>query len=200
MCGSGVGGLAGFEEREEASCGVVGGAFFGELLAGAHEGGAEAGWLERLEQVVERVDLEGVHGVFVEGGDEDDGRGFFLQLAQDGEAGQLGHLDVDEKDVGEALAQSGEGGAAIRAFANNLNVGLGGEEGADALPGEGLIVDDEGGEFHAGTTVVATGRSVRKGKTISTRTPPSGGEMSVRRARPWWRARRRSVELERPMP
>jgi len=130
--------LAGFEEREEASRGVVGGAFFNELLAGALQGRAEPGGLEGLEEVVERVDLEGVDGVFVEGGDEDDDGGFFLQLTQDGEAGQLGHLDIDEKDVGEALAQSGEGGAAVAAFTNNLDVGLGGEERADALAGERL--------------------------------------------------------------
>ena len=198
--GGGAGGGARFEEGEEARGGVVGGVFSRELVAGALEGSAKAGGFERFEEVVERVEFEGADGVGVEGGDEDDDGRFLLEFAEDGEAGHLGHLDVEEENVGEALAEGGESGAAVGALAEDLNVGLGGEEGADALAGERFVVDDQGGEFHAGAVAPTPRRSVQKGNTTSTRTPPAGGERRVRRARPAWRVRSRSSELARPMP
>ncbi len=77
-----------------------------ELLAGPGERFVEALAVERLEQVVEGVDVERAQRVVIEGGDEDDERhprradGF-----DDVEAGGAGHLDVEEHQVGFAACR-----------------------------------------------------------------------------------------------
>jgi hypothetical protein len=78
---------------------------------------------ERLEQVVDRVHLERAQGELVVGGGEDIvrfGAGQFDHL----EAIELGHLDVEEHQFRLQLADGLDGLEAIRAFADDLDVGM----------------------------------------------------------------------------
>ena len=81
----------------------------GQALLGARERRAQAGVVERLEQVVDRVDLEGAHGVRVIRRDEDRGRqDLGTERLQHLEAIDLGHLHVEEHELDlRALDQRG---------------------------------------------------------------------------------------------
>ena len=60
--------------------------------------------LDGFEQVINRVELEGSHGVLVIRGDERDERhSLFLQHAYDTDTVELGHLQVEEREVGPFL-------------------------------------------------------------------------------------------------
>src|SRR6266446_5559941 len=73
--------------------------------------------VERLEEIVERLNLEGVHGVLFEGGDEHDrGRTLVVYGRGDREAVEVGHLDIQEHQVGRAAAQQLHRIAAVRAL------------------------------------------------------------------------------------
>ena len=55
---------------------------------------------ERLHQVVDRVGLEGLQRVLVEGGHEDDGAGVRrADMLEHAEAVQARHLDVEEHEL-----------------------------------------------------------------------------------------------------
>ncbi len=72
--------------------------FFGSL-----QGFGDAGFVEGLEDVINGVYVEGLDGVVVEGGGEDDLRDAqvaFEELFDYAEAVQAGHLDVEEDEVG----------------------------------------------------------------------------------------------------
>src|SRR5207245_1551188 len=61
--------------------------------------------IERLQEIVERLDLECAHGVLVEGGDEDDRRGALVTRGRGHrETVEVGHLDVQEDQVGRPTA------------------------------------------------------------------------------------------------
>ena len=106
------------------------GCFFGEVLlldafAGAAEGLEDAAAIEGLEQVVDRVHVEGAHGVLVECSGEDDlrhgaGRFFVEELFDDGEAIEAGHLDVEEDEVGMMGLDEVDGFKAVAALGEDL--------------------------------------------------------------------------------
>ena len=78
-----------------------------------------------LEQIVDRVQVEGPDGVLVECRHEyQQRRGVALELRGDFEAGQSGHLDVEEHDVGRERFDGRGGGEAIGGFAGDLDVGV----------------------------------------------------------------------------
>jgi hypothetical protein len=69
-------------------------------LLGAVQRLPQAGLLDRLQQVIDRVHLEGADRVLVVGGDERDKRHLgFLEHAHDPDAIQFGHLQVQEREI-----------------------------------------------------------------------------------------------------
>jgi hypothetical protein len=124
-----------------------------DLRLGALQGGGEAAFVERLEQVIQGVHLERLQRVAVVGGDEDDrGRHRVAQGLQDAEAVQAGHLHVQEHQVGAQLPQGAEGLLAVAAFAEDGDVRVGFEQPAQPLPRQRFVVHDEGADRHATST------------------------------------------------
>jgi len=75
------------------------------------------------------VDLERPQGVLVVCGDEDDDRELDrLELSEQREAVHLGHLDVEEQNVGRLAPDRVERRPAVGAFPNDLNLGIVGEQ------------------------------------------------------------------------
>src|SRR6516225_1605421 len=110
--------------------------------AGAREGVVEARLRERLEQVVHRVQLEGLDRVLVVGGGEDYARAAAGQL-QHLQAGQARHLDVHEHEVGVQRADLLDGIEAVLAFADDLDVRMPPQVFADQVARQVLVVDDQ---------------------------------------------------------
>jgi hypothetical protein len=98
-----------------------------------------------LEQVVDRVLLEGAHGVMVVGGHEDHGR-TRVETAQEVEPVLARHLDVEQQQVDPLRCQSlarldGRGGLADHGDAADLL-----EHPPQPRPGEALVVHDQDAE------------------------------------------------------
>ena len=105
----------------------------------------EALLAHRLEHVVDGVELEGVDGVLVVGGDEDRGRRG-LEAGEDlGEldAGEPGHLDVEEDRVDLQLLQQPQrlGGGVGGVHLGDPVVLL--EQEGQLVEGRALVVDDQ---------------------------------------------------------
>ena len=115
-----------------------------ELLAGADERLLEALAVEWLEQVVERVDVEGAQRVVIEGGHEDDERhARGADGLDDLESAGAGHLDVEKDQVrlqaSDGVDRLGAGGA----LGHEFQPVFGREERAQPLAGQRLVVGDE---------------------------------------------------------
>ena len=75
----------------------------------AGDGAPEVGQVDGLQEIVHRIDLEGVYGVLVIGRGHDD-RGGNVGLGENVEAGAVAQLHVHENDVGGGMgAQPGQG-------------------------------------------------------------------------------------------
>src|SRR2546426_11938839 len=77
-------------------------------LLSAQDGLSHAALVERLQDVVHRVDLERLYGVIVKGGGEDDVRHFHLavhQFLEHTEAVETGHLHIEEYQVGRVRSE-----------------------------------------------------------------------------------------------
>ena len=99
---------------------------------------------EGLQQVVERVGLEGLDRVLVVGRDEHGHRHQFrLDLAQHAEAVQHRHLDVEEHQVRRLGVNQVEGLAAVAGDADHLDVGLPLQKLQQPAPGGAFVIDDE---------------------------------------------------------
>src|SRR5581483_2901710 len=126
-------------------CAEFGG--LGDLGAGAFlgagEGGFEAVGPVGLEQVIGGVDLEGAQGVLIVGGGEDDGHVAANQF-KNFETIELGHLDIEEEQVGLALGDSLDCLEAVGAFGDDLDFGMMREHLAEDGAGEFFVVDDYG--------------------------------------------------------
>ena len=94
-----------------------------EMLAHVRQCPLEALVDERLQQVVERMGVEGVDRVAVEGGDEYDHRHARLRdAAQHLEAVDARHLDVEEHEVRRVGGDGLDGLAAIGALRDDLEI------------------------------------------------------------------------------
>ncbi len=129
-----------------------GGGGFGTVVehagAGAFNGLEDAGAVERLEQVIDGVHVEGADRVLVVGGGEDDERqvieaAMVDEVLEDGEAVEARHLDVEEDDVGLVLFDELDGFNAVGAFGEDFDVADGLEQVLQLFAGQLLIVDDE---------------------------------------------------------
>lgn len=152
-----------------------------DAIEGALEGGLEALAVEGFEEVIDGVDFEGFEGEAVVGGDEDDdGEGVEVEGLEDGEAIELGHLDIEEDEVGLVLFDEGDGFATVAGFADDLEVRGGFEEGAEALAGERFVIDEDGPYFHAIWVLAGadTSSGRRKGIVKAASRPPEGALLS----------------------
>ena len=116
---------------------------------GASQSGFEAIAAKRLQQVIDGVDFKGPDCVIIVGGDEDDGGAGADQL-EDFEAIELGHLDIEENEVGLQFGDGFYGFEAVGAFGGDFDFGMGSEKFAQDLAGELLVVDDYGANFLVG--------------------------------------------------
>ncbi len=119
-----------------------------EALPGPLDGQLQAGHVDRLEEVVHRIDLERLDRMLVVGGDEDHaGRlGEREHAARNLEAGQAGHLDVEEHEVRIDTIEGGERLESIAGLCHDFNLAELSELVTQLLPGELLVVDDDGAQ------------------------------------------------------
>ena len=149
---------------------------------GAHplERGPEPRLLERLEQVVEGLDVERLERVALVRGDEDDGRpGLDRQGGRDVEAAGLGHLDVEEHHLGPHPVDRRDRLRALGALADELHVGVLGQEAAEPGARQRLVVHDEGA--NPGVAHDEPAGASRSGKLSVHTAPPAGAGASAKR-------------------
>jgi len=73
---------------------------------------------------------------------------FIEELLEDCEAAEPRHLDIEEDNIRPVRANQLDGLDAVRALRQDLNPLGGLEQIEQLLPGEWLVVDDEGGKCH----------------------------------------------------
>src|SRR6185312_7631665 len=93
-----------------------------DQAACATYGPLEAGHVEGLQKVVDRLYLESLGGVFAVGGGEDHVGTFATKRLQDVEAIELRHLDVQEHEVRALLAYGREGLDTVLAGPQQLQI------------------------------------------------------------------------------
>jgi len=166
----------------------------------------EAVDVDRLDEVVDRVEIEGPDRVLLARGDEDDARGALQRPRRlpgegldRGDAIEAGHADVEEQHVGGSVAERGENGRTAPAFRRELELGVPREQRTQAGAGEGLVIGDQhlprapilGGErltpsarrsAHGRGPALGCGPSTN-GTVTSARVPPPGGRSSTSEAR-----------------
>ena len=126
----------------------------------APEGGLEPLAIERLEQVIDRMNIESLEGKLVVGGDENDGGPFRLgESLNDLEPIHFGHLDIQKNQLGAEAGDGVESGAAVPRLADEVNGRFRAEEGTEAFPGEFLVIHDECSDLvHSQNFVPRSGR------------------------------------------
>jgi hypothetical protein len=112
------------------------------LLPHALERRRQAGAGDRLQQVVGRRQLEGVHRVVIEGRAEDDVRARLAERGRDVESGGARHLDVQEDDVRRDLGDALRRLAAVLGLAGDLHVGMRRQQLPQPRPRRLLIVHE----------------------------------------------------------
>ena len=167
------------EERVEAPAQLAGAAADHPL--GPAERFGEPRVVERFHEVVQRVHVERTDREFVVRGDEDDGGPpRRVEPPQHLEPVQLGHLHVEEHEVGPEPLDRFQRGASIGTLCHHLEVRILPHQVGDPGARQRLVVDHHDRErcAHAGTGAAARGR-VRYGSVIVARAPPDGpGERS----------------------
>ena len=148
-------------EKAEEGVELRGGLGVGDAGAHALQGLFDAGAVEGLEEVVDGVYVKGADGVLVISGGEDDlgermgfAGGAGLAEAEEaldgGEAIEAGHLDVEEDEIGVVLLNELDGLNAVAALGEDIDAADLVEEVAELFASELFVVDDEGGDGHAG--------------------------------------------------
>ena len=154
----------------------------GKACLRAPERIGEAFAAERLDQVVDGIGFERAHRVLLVGGDEDRGR--HARRADRGhhvQAGDRRHLDVEEDQVGRLAADRFHRGHAVAAFAQQLDLRILAQQSHDRPARDRLVVDDEGGDPHAGTGSVASATSpIARNGSRTRQATPCGHSMSSR--------------------
>lgn len=107
------------------------------------EGLVEPRTRDRLEQIVDRADLECSDGVLIVSSDEHYRRHRFdADFIDNTEAIHLWHLDIEEDYVRAIIANSVDGFSAILRLMDFRYVRITGEQESQSLPREALVVDD----------------------------------------------------------
>jgi hypothetical protein len=81
-------------------------------------------------------------------------------------------LDVEEAEVGGIGGEGGDGFFGSGGEAEDFNATGGGEEAAEAIEGEGFVVDEIGAEGHERGTVISTMEALSWRKTLRLAFPP----------------------------
>ena len=136
-------------------------ALFAQPALGTIEGGFETVLTERLEQVIDGMHLESPHSVGVVGGHENHGE-IATDQFQNFEAVELGHLHVEEEQVGLALGGGLHGLEAVGALRDNLDFKMIGQHFPQQIAGQFFVIDDH-----------YSHRSSSAGRRRSTRYVPS---------------------------
>ena len=95
------------------------------------------------------MDLEGFDRVAIVGSDENHG-GVVADQFEDFEAVQLGHLNIEEHQIGLLLGDGFNGFEAVGAFGDEFDFWMAGHELSQDLAGELLVVNDDGADFFGG--------------------------------------------------
>src|SRR6266480_2528398 len=171
------------------------------LLLGVRHRPAESLVVEGLEQIEQRVDLERPEGVLVVGGDEDHHRELRrVEPTEQREAVHLGHLDVEEQQVGRRAPDGVECRAAVGAFSHDVNLGVVGEQRADGGARGRLVVHHEGPDPLGHVSPCHSACARRNGSTIRASRPPSGAlPTSSSQSAPYSRVSRARV-FDNPIP
>ncbi len=161
-----------------------------EILPGAYERFVEALAVERLQQVVERVDVEGAQRVVIERRHKHDERhARRTDGLDDLETARAGHLDVEEDQVRlqppDGIDRLGPGGA----LGDDLQPVFRREERAQPLASKGLVIGDEDAHLavrHATWNAASLGGvgAWWKGNSSRTARPLVSSENSIRCAAP----------------
>ena len=127
----------------------------------------EPAGVDRLQQVVDRVDLERLDGVFVEGRDEYEHRRLlraFDEPPRHFESAEAGHLDVEEHEVRLVLLDCGQCLQAVARVRHDLHIVQLLELVAQLVAGELLVVHDhhsQGGHAVICSDARSSGTSIR---------------------------------------
>ena len=147
-------------------------------LQPCHAGG-QALALDRLDDIVHRLRLEGLQGVLIVGGDEDDqGEGRAIrrpvlgQRLRSFEAAHRRHADVEEAHLGRLREGLGHGRCAVANRGRDLQLGPQGRKlGRQCQRKQGFVFGDQcGGHGEVGKV---------RGKVRHARVPPSGAASSA---------------------
>lgn len=117
-----------------------------DLLFGALECEVKARVVKGLEEIVEGTGLEGAESVLIVGSGEDDcGRQVFAEALDYFEAVTLGHLDVEEEEIGFRIANDGgciESGIAL---SDDFDTGLAAKKDCEIATRQRFVIDDDRG-------------------------------------------------------
>ena len=118
---------------------------------GALQGFGDAGLVEGFQDVIHRVYIEGLDGVIVEGGGEDDLRDAlfaFEEFFDYAEAVEAGHLHVEEDEIGIVFFDEREGFEAVFAQGDHVYFGKAFQEIEKFVPRGAFVVNDDGIDGH----------------------------------------------------
>ena len=131
-----------FEQSDGALAHVA--ALVGKPRPDLLHGHIKAATVEGLEQIIERVNLEGSQRIVVVSGDEDDQRHLTCRdRAERGEAIHFGHLHVEEDERGPLFIDRRDRFTTVGAFADHLHVRVAREHTAYAPTRQRLVVHDQ---------------------------------------------------------
>jgi hypothetical protein len=117
----------------------------------------------------------GPHGMLVERGHEHDRRHAVSSDRLDhGKAIDLGHLHIEEDEIGRERANGGDRRRPIPALSDDLDARLVPEQPQDPATGDRFIIDDHDTNAHG---------ERRQGSSISAMTPPSAESRTSKRWR-----------------
>ena len=106
----------------------------------------------RLNQIIQGLSLEGLQCVFTIGGGEDHHRCVrqLCQAARSFQATNARHANIQQDDIGSLLLLQRQRRLAVRRFTHRGNKLQPGQQVAQALPRQGLIIHHH--QFHTGSS------------------------------------------------
>jgi len=111
--------------------------------------------INRLGEIVERVDLKGANRIMIVRGDKDGDRHFCRpSLLDDFKAPAPRHLDIEKEQIDLRVFQGSENFPAIAAFRDNLDFLVVGQQKAEPFPGKQLVIS-RSASFQATTAIKA---------------------------------------------
>ena len=156
----------------------------------ALDGAGQAVLLNWLQDIIDGVHFEGLHGVIVERRREDDLRKFSFavhQLLDHAEAVEARHLHVEKYEVRRMFLDEGEGFDAVFSLADEMHVGETFQQVSQFVARGLLVVDDERIDWHGAAPkdackVYATGISRSTGGEAASLLRFQGSARQVARA------------------